>query len=558
MHGRERRADESDGSAHRRRAMQQIAVVGNKAYLNGGRVSEYIDGETQNSNGATSSELASTFSLPLDKLWSNSTKNSPYGDYSPNADSRRPRPIRLKQALWGDRAGKMMYRWGGATSWGKTMDEDDVVLFRFDPDRQSGDQWDEADKTPEDVDGNTFVGNSNGASASCNGLGFYVGGLASNASDSTVSANFSTPGVLMYDMEDGTWTNSTTVPLNEPNGHVWSMEAQCTTAFNNADPLLVVLGGKSDSGFMSMNSVWFWDPAEKEWYNQTATGDVPSEREYFCTAGAESKGGTYEIFVYGGRDADGETLDDIHVLSLPAFHWFNTNVSAPARLHHACASGGNGQMLAVGGVEKEWEWETPDPWRWSVGVLDMKELEWKDGYNGDAGEYEAADAVRQWYSDGNLDNVQWDDETAKSLFDKSISVDVPKETPSTSSGDGSSEASGDGGSSSNTGAIVGGVIGGIAALAVLGALLWFLRRRKKKGTQAAELVGDHAHGALPPKSMSSSPASGTRTDSNSEPVSEMATVGHERLELPEETSGRAELPTDFNLGVDRHFTLQKP
>ena len=57
-------------------------------------------------------------------------------------------------------------------------------------------------------------------------------------------------------------------------------------------------------------------------------------------------------------------------------------------------------MVAVGGVEKEWEWETPDPWRWSIGVLDMAELEWKDGYNGDAGAYEAADAVKQWYSDG--------------------------------------------------------------------------------------------------------------------------------------------------------------
>ena len=69
-------------------------------------------------------------------------------------------------------------------------------------------------------------------------------------------------------------------------------------------------------------------------------------------------------------------------------------------MHHACASAGNRQMLAVGGVEEEWMWETPDPWRWSVGVLDMTELKWKDDYDGDAGEYEAADLVKQWYSDG--------------------------------------------------------------------------------------------------------------------------------------------------------------
>jgi hypothetical protein len=178
---------------------------------------------------------------------------------------------------------------------GKAMDEDDVVLFEFDPSAEAGDQWDEAYKEPKDSDGTRLIGNSNGASASCDGLGFYVGGLASNASDGRVSEEFVTPGVLMYDMKDTSWTNSTTEPLSESNGHVWNMEAQCTTAFNDAKPLLVVLGGRADAGLMAMDTVWFWDPEGHDWYNQTATGDIPSEREYFCTAGAESKDGTYEM-----------------------------------------------------------------------------------------------------------------------------------------------------------------------------------------------------------------------------------------------------------------------
>jgi hypothetical protein len=57
-------------------------------------------------------------------------------------------------------------------------------------------------------------------------------------------------------------------------------------------------------------------------------------------------------------------------------------------------------MLSVGGVEEEWDWKSPDPWSWSVGVLDMNKLEWKDGYDAEASGYEAARAVRQWYGDG--------------------------------------------------------------------------------------------------------------------------------------------------------------
>jgi hypothetical protein len=89
--------------------------------------------------------------------------------------------------------------------------------------------------------------------------------------------------------------------------------------------------------------------------------------------------------------------------------------------------------------------------------------------------------------------------------------------------------------------------------------LWFLLRlKRKKTTTAVELVGDHAHSTTPQKSMSTSPVSGAGTEPISEPLSEMPTEGHERMELPPETSVRAELPTDFNLGVDRHFQVHKP
>ena len=59
-------------------------------------------------------------------------------------------------------------------------------------------------------------------------------------------------------------------------------------------------------------------------------------------------------FLHGGKIIGGSTnagLDDIYVLSLPAFRWFHGNqISGQGRPGHTCHATGSGQMIFIGGV----------------------------------------------------------------------------------------------------------------------------------------------------------------------------------------------------------------
>ena len=75
-------------------------------------------------------------------------------------------------------------------------------------------------------------------------------------------------------------------------------------------------------------------------------------------------------------------------------------MDSPTRMHHTCTVIGKRQMLSVGGVLSEWDWENPDPWRYTMGVFDMTQLEWKDKYEADADDYESPEMIKSWYDKG--------------------------------------------------------------------------------------------------------------------------------------------------------------
>lgn len=92
-------------------------------------------------------------------------------------------------------------------------------------------------------------------------------------------------------------------------------------------------------------------------------------------------------------------LSDIFILSLPAFEWFRVeDHNSTARHSHACADVGHGQIVVSGGVNND-GWEQQDPWRHGLGVWDMSALQWSDGYNASAGDYETPEMIRTWYDE---------------------------------------------------------------------------------------------------------------------------------------------------------------
>lgn len=125
-----------------------------------------------------------------------------------------------------------------------------------------------------------------------------------------------------------------------------------------------------------------------------------------------------DSFVYGGENPKTGTSGQIHILSIPSFRWFRTEVKSPGRMHHACTVAGNRQMISTGGVSSEWDWEEQDPWRHSLGVFDMTALEWSDRYDADANDYETPEMIRDWFNENPSweSEMEWDDDDVRSLL----------------------------------------------------------------------------------------------------------------------------------------------
>ena len=101
---------------------------------------------------------------------------------------------------------------------------------------------------------------------------------------------------------------------------------------------------------LSLTTAYMFDPVSKQWHQQLVSGDAPQSTINPCVAGLEGDSGTYEIFLYGGVNADSteQTIDlgAVYVLSLPAFHWEKQSNPLPyGRWLHSCEIIGNRQMV---------------------------------------------------------------------------------------------------------------------------------------------------------------------------------------------------------------------
>lgn len=59
---------------------------------------------------------------------------------------------------------------------------------------------------------------------------------------------------------------------------------------------------------------------------------------------------------------------------------------------------GKRQVLVIGGYGGNWT--DPDPATNGLMLFDMTTLTWKDSYDANAGEYERAQYLRDWYGSG--------------------------------------------------------------------------------------------------------------------------------------------------------------
>lgn len=159
---------------------------------------------------------------------------------------------------------------------------DSSNLWRFVADGEGGGEW--LTETPGNAD--FFLDlerTENGASTSSSDAGFVFGGkiLDSNSKGTGLNAK----GTVTFDFETKEWTQDSEGPFS-PDATLWGASATHVKGFAE-EGLIFTLGGMNRrderaAGYIDLQTVHFYDPAERKWYEQKTTGDVPGRRFHHC------------------------------------------------------------------------------------------------------------------------------------------------------------------------------------------------------------------------------------------------------------------------------------
>jgi hypothetical protein len=115
-----------------------------------------------------------------------------------------------------------------------------------------------------------------------------------------------------------------------------------------------------------------------------------------------------------------------------------------------------------------------------LGIFDLSSLNWTDAYNHTAALYERSSLVASYYSNNTRYPRSWADPALQAIFETNTASipTIPSPTSSPSPEQGS------------TGAIAGGVVGGVAALAIIGGvILWCLRNKRRSSQGSVQTQG---------------------------------------------------------------------
>ncbi|CEJ92710.1 hypothetical protein VHEMI08344 [[Torrubiella] hemipterigena] len=463
-----------------RRAHHSIAILNNVLYIEGGEIATGVGNETAAVNNTLYASLpALNTSQTLDNITFQEISN------------HRP-PAARDFALWavdssyssysssGSSKGAL-YRFGGATPNNGKANDVNRALWAFLPVSFPGGGstgmglWDSQPAPQNSAVLQNASLTSNAQSIFCGTGAVYIGGSVTASTDVHSQLDSGdrqlSSDVLYFSAGSDGWKKSnasltskyTSAALRDRG------QAACVRAIGSRYLYMVpTFGGfvPSDKGppqLANMSTIHMYNPETDTWYAQTASGDIPPKRSDFCavTAGSDSRA---DVFVSGGIGEDGQTLDDMYILSFPGFHWFKVPVKSTPRAHHACTSYGS-SMIVSGGLAADGDWATNDVWPQSLGIFNMSTLQWQSTLTGFEASYyrygyEPSQNITDWYTRGGMGRVRWDDDNIRLFVQNSTSYYYGDEE-------------------TKRNAIIGGSVGGATFLSLLGAAAFFYRRRRR-------------------------------------------------------------------------------
>ncbi|KAJ2777892.1 hypothetical protein GGI15_004361 [Coemansia interrupta] len=135
------------------------------------------------------------------------------------------------------------------------------------------------------------------------------------------------------------WTNDT-LP-NEVSGRT----GHTATMVNDSD--MVILGGSDGSRLVGLNVVYVYTASQRQWSRRTATGSIPTARQYHVATVVNST----LIVIHGGANLNLTTaMKDVAVLDTETWTWSAPQISnsPEARFAHSASQAGPYMMIAFG------------------------------------------------------------------------------------------------------------------------------------------------------------------------------------------------------------------
>ena len=169
-------------------------------------------------------------------------------------------------------------------------------LWSFEPDGTGSGSWKEV-ISPDTSALSRITQPTEGLTAYGPDSAWYLGGIPAQEGPDWSPDQQWLPGMVEFDMASKSFTNSSAAEYNT-NGTIMSGAMHYVPSFGQKG-MVLIMGGITlpfnKIGLVSFETVSVYDPARKEWFNQTTTGSAPSPRMQFCVAGINSTNNTYEM-----------------------------------------------------------------------------------------------------------------------------------------------------------------------------------------------------------------------------------------------------------------------
>ncbi|MCJ1385324.1 hypothetical protein MMC17_008446 [Xylographa soralifera] len=475
----------------------------------------YVDGGEISYDAGLVNVYNTTLAIDLSTDWTNETVNL-VSTNKPNGSTTFNH-----QSLWWDQAQNFFFCYGGelTPNLKSTPATPPESIWGFSPDESGSGNWTEVvgpiGVLPYPLG---MIRSAQGASASDSVRAYYLGGYGTTITSPEIILPWgdvrAVPGLQVF-------TFSSLDLINSSDGGYFASQYQNRSIYYPAgsminvpnfgiDGLLIVLGGGSEygnggsAGGGYFNNITIYDKQGEVWYSQTAAGEIPEPRTEFCALGVrDQNSNTYEIFIHGGiinniLGAQSPTSDQVYILSLPAFHWFQANYTPMySRAGHTCHQTGSSQMVVIGGLDPTETtvdlWNafngSADPWTNGLGVFDITSLQWKNSFSSQENPYTTPAMIKSYYDhNGSRYPSSWSSANLQALFQSNISENTTSNptnptnpTNSTSSLLPFPTALHADSPHISSGAIVGIVLGCIAPLLATASLIaWFFRDGKKR------------------------------------------------------------------------------